>query len=138
MANDKRVNGWERQLKLVIEKHSQLPSQYGISDCYMLPDDVVLAITGERMFNAIVYTNEIGAAKMLLQHGFKTVEDAFAATFERVAVSLAQRGDIGVTVSNDEICGGVFTSHGFVTRDATKLAHVPLSSIKSAFKVGRR
>lgn len=134
----KRVKGWEKQHKLVIEKHLGLPSQYGISDCYLIADDNVLAITGERMYpDAIGYTNEIGAAKMLLQHGFKTVEDAFAAKFEAVPVALAQRGDIGVTVSDGQICGGVFTSRGFMTRDASKLAFVPLASIKSAFKVAR-
>lgn len=132
-----RVKGWEKQLKLVIEKHMKLPSQFGISDCYLLPDDAVFAITGERMYPDIAYTTEQGAAKLLLQHGFKTVEDAFAAKFSTVPVFQAHRGDIGVIDDNGQICGGVFTGIGFAVRDATKIMSVPISRVKTAFKVGR-
>lgn len=132
-----RIKGWETQLKLVIEKHMKLPSEFGVSDCYLLPDDAVFAIIGERMYPDITYTTEQGAAKLLLQHGFKTVEDAFAGKFAVVPVSLAHRGDIGVIDDNGQICGGVFTGIGFAVRDATKVMNVPISRVKTAFKVGR-
>lgn len=133
----KRVAGWEKQLKIIAEKHINLPSEYGVSDCYLIPDDAVLALTGSRMYPDVVYTTEQGAAKQLLAHGFKTVEDAFAAKFESVHPAQAHRGDIGVTLSDGQICGGVFTSLGFMTRDATKVVFLPVSRVKSAFKVAR-
>lgn len=133
----KRIKGWEKQLKLCVEKHMKLPSEYGTSDCYLIADDAVFAITGECMYSDVSYTNEIGAAKALLSHGFKTVEDAFAAKFETINARLAQRGDIGVMDSNGEICGGVFTSIGFAVRDAKKILFVPVSRVKTAFKVAR-
>lgn len=133
----KRVDGWEKRLKLAVQKHMALPSKFGVSDCYLLPDDVVEAVTGERIYSDVVYTTEQGAAKQLIAHGFKTVEDAFAAKFEAVHPAMAQRGDIGVIESDGVICGGVFTANGFVARDPNKLVQVPLSRVKTAFKVAR-
>lgn len=132
-----RIKGWEKQLKLVIEKHMKLPSQYGVSDCYLMADDAVFAITGERMYPDISYTTEQGAAKLLLQHGFKTVEDAFMCKFPIVPVMQAHRGDIGVIESDGQICGGVFNGIGFAVRDETKVTIIPVSRVKTAFKVGR-
>lgn len=133
-----RIKGWEKRLKEVVEKHSELPSQYGVSDCYLIADDVVEAVTGQQMYpDARDYTSELGAAKKLQQHGFMTVEDAFAAKFEIIPASIAQRGDIGVVENNGNICGGAFTSIGFMTRDKDKIAFMLPSQIKTAFKVGR-
>lgn len=132
-----RVANWEKRLKDVISKHQALPSQYGISDCYLIADDAVEAMTGQRMFENIEYSNEIGAAKMLRSHGFENVEQAFACKFENVPPSLAQRGDIGVIDDHGEICGGVFTSVGFMTRDKNKVVFLPVTRVKTAFKVGR-
>lgn len=131
-----RIEGWENQLKLAIEKHMELPSQYGISDCYLIVDDAVLAVTGERMFPDVSYTTEQGAAKQLLQKGFNTVEDAFTFKFPTIPPSLAQRGDIGVIEDSGQICGGVFTAIGFAVRDDKRVTFIPISRVKTAFKVG--
>jgi hypothetical protein len=132
-----RVKGWEKALKAVITKHQALPSQYGVSDCYLICDDAVEAITGSRMFPDVSYTTEQGAAKQLLLHGFKTVEDAFMFKFPTVPVSLAQRGDIGVMEENGVVSGGVFVGIGFMCRDVSKVVFLPISRVKTAFKVGR-
>lgn len=133
----KRVPTWPKELKAVIEKHLKLPSQFGVSDCYLIVHDAVFAMTGEHMYPAITYTSEQGAAKLLLQHGFKTVEEAFAAKFETVHPAMAQRGDIGVIDDNSKICGGFFSSHGFVARGEKSLLFLPPSRVKTAFKVAR-
>lgn len=133
----KRLSGWEDRLKAVTDKHAALPSVYGISDCYLIPDDAVEALTGERMFSDVVYSSELGAAKALKQHGFKTVADAFASLFEQIPPIMAQRGDIGVIDQNGLISGGVFTDIGFMTRDETKVIFLPFSQIKVAYKVAR-
>lgn len=133
----KRTKGWEKRLTATVMKHRDLPSEYGISDCYLIADDAVEALTGERMFSGVTYTSELGAAKELLSRGFETVEDAFASKFEQVAPSLAQRGDIGVVQSGNEICGGVFTATGFMTRNLSGIQFFNASEVKAAFKVGR-
>jgi hypothetical protein len=133
-----RVKDWDKALAAVIRKHQALPSQYGVSDCYLIPADAVAAITGQPMYEGIEYDSPMGAAKCLLAHGFKDVAEAFAAKFETVHPLQAQRGDIGV-VENEkgEVCGGLFTSIGFMTRTDEGVIFLPHSKIKTAFKVGR-
>ncbi|MDM9644461.1 hypothetical protein [Rhizobium sp. S163] len=131
-----RVLGWEKRLKSVVEKHQALPSVYGTSDCYLIADDGVEAVTGERMYvGALGYKTEAGAAKKLRQHGFESVRDAFAAKFEEIPPSMAQRGDIGVVERDGVLSGGVFTSIGFMTRGADAVEFLPSSEVAHAFKV---
>lgn len=132
-----RVVDWEKRLKAAIGKHQALPSQYGLSDCYLLPDDAVEAVTGSTMYGAAArrYKTPAGAAKQLRRRGFETVEDAFRAKFVEIAPSLAQRGDIGVIDSDGEICGGVFTAIGFAVRDERAVVFLPISRVKTAFRV---
>jgi hypothetical protein len=135
----KRTKDWEKRLKNVIEKHMALPSVYGTSDCYLIADDAVEALIGEQMFpDCRSYTSEIGAAKLLKSKNFVNVEDAFASMFEKISPSLAHRGDIGVMLNDQgQVCGGVFTALGFMSRDDVKIIFLPVSRVKSAFKVGR-
>ena len=133
-----RVKGWEKALKEVMQRHMALPSEFGVSDCYLICDDTVLAITGERMYpDAIGYTSELGAAKKLAAHDFANVEQAFAAKFEIIHPMHAQRGDIGVIDNDGAICGGVFTALGFMVRDENQITFLPVTRVKAAFKVGR-
>lgn len=132
-----RIKDWERRLKAAIEKHMALPSQYGLSDCYLIADDAVEAVTGKTMYGASArrYTTPAGAAKQLRKRGFETVEDAFSSRFPSVAPTLAQRGDIGVIERGGEVCGGVFTALGFAVRDDRRVLFLPASQAKSAFRV---
>lgn len=132
-----RVKEWEKRLKAAIEKHMALPSQYGVSDCYLIADDAVEAVTGKTMYGAAVrrYRTPAGAGKQLRRRGFATVEDAFAARFATVPPSLAQRGDIGVIECDGEVCGGVFTAIGFAVRDESRVLFLPASEVKTAFRV---
>ena len=127
---------WEKRLNAVVAKHQALPSEYGVSDCYLIPDDGVEAVTGERMYpKALGYTTEAGAAKKLRQHGFETVRDAFAAKFEEIPPVMAQRGDIGVIVRDGVLSGGLFTSIGFMTRGVEAVEFLPAAAVTYAFKV---
>lgn len=131
-----RLPGWEKRLNAVVAKHMALPSSYGSSDCYIITDDGVEAVTGDRMYpDALGYTTETGAARKLRQHGFETVRDAFAAKFPEIAQALAQRGDIGVVDRNGVLSGGVFTSIGFMTRGPSSVEFLPASQVSSAFMV---
>lgn len=133
-----RVDGWEKRLKAAIEKHSKLPSEYGVSDCYLIADDSVEAVTGERLYPDVSYSSELGAAKELKRRGFDNVEEAFAAVLESIPPALAQRGDIGTTMNaNGEICGGVFTGVGFMVRDEIRVRYISIKNVHAAFKVGR-
>jgi hypothetical protein len=132
-----RVNDWPKRLAAVIARHQALPSEYGVSDCYIIADDAVEAVTGKTMYGASVrkYTTPAGAGKQLRKKGFTTVRDAFAAKFQEIPVSLAQRGDIGVVDCNGETCGGVFTVAGFMVRSEYGVDFVPIGDVTAAFKV---
>ena len=132
-----RVQGWERALRLVVEKHLALPTQYGVSDCYVIADDAVEAVTGGRLFrDARRYRTAKGAARVLRRHGFLTVEDAFADRFPAIPVLQAQRGDIGVVHQpNGEVSGGVFIGSGFFTRGPGSALVLPMSAAARAFRV---
>jgi hypothetical protein len=132
-----RVAGWERRLRAAVEKHIGLPSQYGVSDCYLIPDDAVEAVTGKTMYGAGArrYKTPAGAGKQLRKRGYETVEDAFRARFNEIHPSQAVRGDIGVIERDGEISGGVFTQIGFFTRTAEKAVFLPFTDVKTAFRV---
>lgn len=135
-----RQAGWEKRLKAVIDTHMALPADYAVTNCYIIPDDAVEAITGKRMHPAMYRggsgpKTEKGAARRLLKHGFRNVEEAFAACFEAIPPTLAQRGDVGIVQRDGQFCGGVFTSIGFMVRGQDRIHFLPASEIKTAFRV---
>lgn len=132
-----RISGWEKRLNAVVAKHQALPSEWGGSDCYIIPDDAVEALTGSVMYpEARGYRTEAGAAKALRRHGFINVREALAAKFEEIPSALAQRGDIGVIERNGVFSGGVFTVAGFMTRaHGGPVEFIPASAVTAGFRV---
>lgn len=131
-----RHNEWVRRLNAVVAKHQALPAQYGLSDCYLFPDDAAEAVTGKTMYpGARRYSTPAGAARQLRKRGFETVRDAFAGRFAEVPVLQAQRGDIGVYDNNGELSGGVFTALGFAVRGAEQIVFLPATAALAAFRV---
>ncbi|MCP4307794.1 MAG: hypothetical protein GY788_23555 [bacterium] len=131
-----RIVGWASRLSRVIERHNDLPFQYGTSDCYLLAADAVEAVTGERIFaDSRRYKTETGAAKLIRRKGFETIADAFDSLFEEIPPAWAGRGDIGVVDQDGDICGGVFTQLGFVARGKEQLLTLPRSDVIKAWRV---
>jgi len=130
-----RLPDWEKRLNEVVERHISLPSQFGLSDCWMIPADAYRAITGEPLYAGVRYSTEAGAAKQLRKRGFETVEDAFRARLPEVGRLSAMRGDLGVVEINGAISGGVFTSIGFMTRGLYAVEFLPVTIVKAAFRV---
>ncbi|WP_349366786.1 MAG: hypothetical protein ABL311_04685 [Nitratireductor rhodophyticola] len=115
-----------------------LPSEFGVSDCYLIPADAFEAITGEKLYSGVRYKTEAGAGRQLRKRGFETVEDAFRARLPEIGRLIAQRGDLGVVECNGVISGGVFTSIGFATRGERTLEFLPATEVKTAFQIGDR
>jgi len=128
---------WLKRLNDVVAKHQALPAQYGVSDCYLIADDAVEAVTGNLMHGAAArrYKTPAGAGKQLRKRGFCSVRDAFAARFAEIPVLMAQRGDIGVYDNNGETSGGVFTSAGFMVRGEQGIVFLPPTAALAAFRV---
>ncbi|MGI2036415.1 DUF6950 family protein [Rhizobium panacihumi] len=132
-----RVPGWEAHLSAVIARHQSLPGVWGMSDCFIIADDAVTALTGRVMFTkARGYKTEIGAARKLRSHGFANLREAFSSCFTEIPPVLMQRGDIGVIEIDGRFSGGVLTSIGFATRPhGGPVVFVPQSQVTAAFKV---
>lgn len=111
-----RIADWEKKFNEAIQFHLDEPFEYGKSDCYMLCDDVVKAITGNRIYSKVSYKTELGSKKQLLKHGFDNVQEAFLEKFKEIPPSTAKRGDLGVVINENGIAGGVFTALGFMTK----------------------
>lgn len=135
-----RVEGWERRLKLAVEKHIRLPAEYGVSDCLIIALDGIEAVTGEDPYPRAtfdrVYSTAQGALRCLKQAGFDTVGDVLRAKFPEVAPSLAQRGDVGLCEHDGQLVAGLFTQLGFMTRGTRAVVFLPASAVTKAFKVG--
>lgn len=90
-----RVDDWPAVLRAVLAEHRAQPFQWGVSDCSLFAD-VVLGMTG---FDPIVgirgYSCERSALRALRARGFATTADLVRASFSRVDLAHAQRGDLG-------------------------------------------
>lgn len=131
-----RAIGWEDALVRVIEKHSALPFQYGVSDCGYLAADTVFAITGEDILKPYRnYNTEKGAARVLRKNKCDSLAGLFAKHLTETPVMLAQRGDIGVIDHNGDICAGVFTGAGFAVKSPIGVLFLDNLSPFKAFRV---
>lgn len=136
-----RQSDWEDRLAAAIAKHQALPSEYGVSDCFLIADDGVEACMGKRMTELAgqaplgSYESEAGATKRMRERGFTSVEEVFAAVFTDVPILLAQRGDLGVIEREGQRIGGVFTAIGFFTRFQSGPVFLPVDQVVRAFKV---
>lgn len=131
-----RVKGWEKALLAVLRRHAQEPFAYGLSDCFTLPMDAVLAVTGKDPCAALRrYKTEQGAGKVLKTEGFKDVADLFAAYFEEIPPAFAGRGDIGAVISAEKLCGVVVAGHDLIGKTEEGAVYFPRVSLARAFKV---
>jgi len=132
-----RVNGWEKALKLTVERHASLPGAWGQSDCWMLAVDAYQAVTGEKLAPKLRgYKTEAGGYKLFAKHGFKTVGAALAAHLPAVPTLMAQRGDLGVIERRGIESCGVVTTIGVAVKTEAGLTYLPVTELKRAFKVG--
>lgn len=109
---------WPDRLLAEIDRHANLPWQYGTSDCLTFAMDCVQAMTGEDpMEGARDYTTIEGAYKRLKKAGFATIADALADRFEEIPPSLAQRGDVGIVPGEEFQVAVVFVGPHVVGKD---------------------
>ncbi|WP_375458893.1 DUF6950 family protein [uncultured Enterovirga sp.] len=136
-----RREDWPERLLDIVARHDALAFGWGVSDCYLLPMDAVLAMTGAEPWPGVRggYTSEIGAGKLLRQRGFANVADAFASAFPEVPPALAGRGDLGVVKvpEGSGFAGVVCIGTGFVGKHADRPGNIriPRAFVLRAFRV---
>ena len=132
-----RPEGWEDRLLEEIERHRQLPFEYGTSDCLTFAVDCANAITiGNVMANQRNYSTQAGAFKALKNAGFDNVGDALASEFEEIPPAFAGRGDLGVIEGDEAIVAVVFVGAHVVGKEQPGgVQQVSRSLVSRAFRV---
>lgn len=76
MTTLKRREGWEARLAALANAHRSTPYFYGRHDCWTFARAAVEAVTGAVMLPALEpYIGWLGAARVLISHGWASVED---------------------------------------------------------------
>lgn len=133
-----RQKGWERRLLEIVEHHRAQPFAWGVSDCFTLPLDAVIALTGRDPAPGLHdYDSRASAARRLAEQGWQSVADAFAAHLPEVPVVFAQRGDVGVIEDpkTKTLCGAVFLAAGVAGKTEDGVRVFPRDRVVRAFKV---
>lgn len=131
-----RVKDWERKLIEVEAKHAALPFQWGVSDCFQVPLDGILAVIGRDPWPGLHdYDSEMSAAKCLVAQGYRTLADAFTAKFETVPLLFAGRGDVAIVESEGALCGALFVGTRLIGKTQTGLQRMPREAAKMCFRV---
>ena len=132
-----RVKGWERALLDVVARHRAQPFAWGVSDCFTLPLDAIIAITGADPWPGLHdYDSRLAAARCLKLEGYTTLADAFEDQFPEIEVPFAQRGDVGVIEDDGALCGALFLAQGVAGKTESGLHIFTRDRVVRAFKVG--
>ncbi|MDF1606948.1 hypothetical protein PZ897_02025 [Hoeflea sp. YIM 152468] len=136
-----RIDGWEKCLKAIVERHRDLPGQWGVSDCWMLAVEAHEAVTGKKLAPKLRrYKTEKAGYKLFAKHGFTTVGEALAAHLPECPALMAQRGDLGLIERGGLESCGVVTSLGLAVKTlyddgSSVLEYHPVTAMTRAFKV---
>lgn len=136
-----RREDWPERLFEAVERHAALAVEWGVSDCFVLCMDAVLAMTDAEPWPELrgAYATEMGAAKQLRSRGVGNVADLFASAFAEIPAALAGRGDLGVVAVpyGAGFAGVVFVDTMAVGKHADQpgLIRVPRSVVARAFRV---
>lgn len=133
-----RQEGWEDRFLEVLERHSRIPFQWGVSDCARLPRDVVEAITGEVPdIWAIDYRDATTAFLKLRALNVNNLGEAFAKVFREIHPVFAGRGDIGTAEYPGAILGGgvVVVGENVMGKGENGVVMLPRTAMIRAFKV---
>ena len=132
-------NGVLKTLKDVVHFYNtrDVPGEWGVSDCWMLACDAYEAVTGGALAPDLRgYDSEKTGYRLFARHGFTTVGEALAAHLPEIPRLMAGRGDLCVVERNGVESCGVVTSIGVAVKTEEGLAHLPVTDIKTAFRVG--
>ena len=135
-----RSDGWDRRLEAVASAQVTVLPEWGVSDCLLSAGEAMEAVVGIDPLKKFrgKYKTEAGAAKHMLRNGCKNVKDVFEIYLglEPVNRFSARRGDVGVTLINDEYVAGYVCFHGFAVKQPQGTIFLPLDQIEQAYRVG--
>jgi hypothetical protein len=131
-----RLDRWPERLSMFLQERKAVPYAYGTNDCCSIVQDCILAITGTDVFPGVVRpTTQVGAARFLLERGFRTPEDLADALLEPLPTpNLAQRGDVVSFEIEGEFHLAIVTGSSAETPTTGGLAAVPRAMWRNGWK----
>jgi hypothetical protein len=135
-----RVDSWDRRLEEIASAQISVLPEWGNSDCLLSTSQAIEAVVGFDPLKKFrgKYTTEAGAAKAMRRNKCQNVKDVFETYLglEPVNRFAARRGDVGVTLINEEFVAGYICFHGFAVKQPQGTIFLPLDQIHQAYKVG--
>jgi hypothetical protein len=120
----------------VIDREAATPFTWGESDCLTFAIGAVRAMLPELELDLPAYEGERGAARALLERGFRDVGEALASRFEEIPPAWAHRGDLGIVQNEEATTAVVFVGPYVVGKDKPGgLRHVWRGEVTRAFRV---
>jgi hypothetical protein len=105
-----RLRDWQSRLAACVAEHQAKPFAWGSNDCATFAAACVKAVTGEDRLSDISWSTDRDALSVLNQNGGLAAM-ASKRLGDEINPSMAQPGDIGITVQNGRdalcVCGGM-------------------------------
>ena len=132
-----RKEDWPDLLLAEIDRHSELPFEYGVSDCITFACDCVKVMTDvDPMEGHRDYDSLEGGQEELAEAGYADIAEAFADHFEEIPVAMAGRGDIGILEGGDIAIAVVFVGPHAVGKETPEgVSQVRMTRCSRAFRV---
>ncbi len=132
-----RCEDWPERLIDEINAAREKPFAWGMHDCVLFTADCIHSMTGTDPMADIrgSYDTEFGAARVLHEHGYRSIGDAITGHFhleQRDTTSTAQRGDVLLYDGAVGICIGDVGV--FLSREGG-LTHIPIHFCAAAWRV---
>lgn len=133
-----RLEGWEKRLAQVVQRHAAEPFDWGTSDCATLMVDAHEALTGSKgEFGKYLtgYKTAAGSVRRLAKFGFATMGDLIAAHLEEVPPSFARRGDVVIVDHLGADHGAVMLDEWAVGKSEDGIIRVDRRFVRRAFRI---
>lgn len=141
-----RIGDWEQALAAYLSECERKPHVYGEHDCLLFSAGGELAMTGADPAAEIrgQYRSQAGAARLLRERGFASLEAAVDAHKSEVPIGFARRGDWALHEGSVGIVAGRFAlfvgelqpeSEGASEPPIARLIRVPRAEWQRAWSV---
>ena len=132
---------WENRLVEIQQLHAYQTAEWGKTDCILTVGESIRAVIGYDPLHQFFgkYTTELAAAKLMRKHGCENVKDVFANFLGLTEVNRfqARRGDVGVTLIQDQLHAGYIVNDGLNVRQPNGMITIPLDKIETAYRIGK-
>lgn len=132
-----RVEHWPQALSAACEAARDKPHVWGEHDCATFAADCILAITGQDVMGVFRdrYTSPLGAARVIKNEGYSSLEDMVASFNETCDPQQCRRGDVVICEGEHGDFLAVVMGHYAVAPSPTGLVQVHLKFAKRGFRV---